>query len=141
MKFLNNADCSISSKNGSERRQQKLGILKNNYLEYMRNHEGLFVSQFQSVFNVISKKNENIGFKMNEMAGIVNKQQYYFQDINYESFNTLVIEIINTLVTKEDHQTSESLNKLMSRPNVEKEYIYVTHIESTQNCCEYKLRG
>jgi len=90
---------------------------------------------------VISKKNENIGFKMNEMAGIVNKQQYYFQDINYESFNTLVIEIINTLVTKEDHQTSESLNKLMSRPNVEKEYIYVTHIESTQNCCEYKLRG
>jgi len=102
----------FNSQNESVIRKKNLDMLQVTYNDYIKEYEGIFVNSLQQTYTNFQKNFVgNLSQRLGKMANLESYQRLYFQEVGFFGFSTLCIDILNTLVLKDDNQSIEHLKE------------------------------
>ena len=88
------------------------------------------------------KKKINLKTVMKSTPNFVDNQRKYFRDFRYSKCKTICIDIVNTIVIKEEINDPELLEHMMQdKENFQRDYVLVeNHMDQDQvgECCRVK---
>ena len=107
------------------------------YNEYMKAHEGMFVMQYQCMYHnfyiQVQKSKLNLKSELKSTPNFNSLQKEYFREYKYSKLKTICVDIINTIIVKED---IDGLQELLMDPTFGMKYILVENENQIADCCE-----